>query len=447
MLIYTAIFDGPEEYDSLPKVDRDKARHVAFMDIRESYMQDGWECRPAVFHDDNPRKRARHHKAMAHELFPDEPETLWIDGNVIPGDDLEIFSRLGADIVSMPHHVGGSENTWLDEAERCMSNKRVMKDTSLYMLKKQIERYIHKGLPEDAIAPETRVFFRKNNPCTKTFNEAWWHELNTQTIRDQVSFSWARHVSGASLALLPRHIFQRPLEGQFTAGPHHPKIYYFTPFDRRGLGWAYNSCAATVPHSDCWICFLDFDVMLFPSSVGIMIEDTISKFGKYYDYFTCLTNRVLADWMCVGGKASGEHDLVKLYQLAISRMEDFGTHVSPWTQGFAGYFMLFRKRLWEEIPFPVSAEAGGKQCRVLGIDTEWHRRLEAAGKRMGCIDGLTAIHYYRMAEEHAEHREMLENPEFVKPRLANRLNLAVKPTQDMEQKPVRISRQIRRSRS
>jgi hypothetical protein len=283
-------------------------------------------------------------------------------------------------------------------------------------LNTQAASYESEGLPAGEIAPETRVLYRKRNSRTEAFNCAWWNELDNRTIRDQVSFAYARWVSGATLDLLPRHIFQKPLEGNFTAVPHRPRIYYFSPFDRRGLGWAYNSCCSIVPSDDCWICCLDFDVMLFPSSIGILIENVISKHGAYYDYFTCLTNRVLANWMCVGGKISGERDLVNLYKLAMDRIDQHGTNVSKWEQGFAGYFMLFRKKLWREIPFPTVATAGEKQCRVLGIDTEWYRRLKAAGKRIGCIDGLTAVHYYRMAEQHADHRHMLEHPhDFTRP--------------------------------
>ena len=411
MLIYTALFDGPEQYDSLPKVDAEKGRYVAFMDIEEPYHLNGWDCRPAVFDDANPRKRARHHKALAHVLFPDEPETLWIDGNVILGDDLDQFGNYDTDIVSMPHHKG-AENTWRDEAMRCIGNKWVTgSHATAEALRSQIARYKINGLSEDALAPENRVLYRRNNIRTVAFDLAWWQEMDTQTIRDQVSFAWARHVSGASLALLPRHIFEQPYEGEFTAGPHHPKVYYFSPFDRRGLGWAYKTCVDIVPHPDCWICCLDMDVMLFPSSIGMFIEDVLSKYGQHYDYFTALTNRIMAKQMCVDGKMSPESDLVKLYQLAMSRIEQYGTHVSPWQGDFAGYFMLFQRKLVDEIPFAPVAEVHGKTCRVLGIDTNFSHRIQAAGKKMGCIDGLTAIHYYRLAEEHAEHREMLENPQ------------------------------------
>jgi len=411
MLVYTAIFDGAEQYDDLPKVDTQKGRYVAFMDIKEPYEMNGWDCRPAVFDDESPRKRARHHKALAHILFPDEPETLWIDGNVIMGDDLEQFHDYGADIVSMPHHRN-AENTWRDEAMRCISNKRVTgSHATIEALRKQIARYKMNGLPERDIAPENRVLYRRHNERTLAFNLIWWQEMDTQTIRDQVSFAWARHVSGASLALLPRHIFEQPYKGEFTAGPHHPKIYYFSPFDRRGLGWAYKTCIDIIPHPDCWVCFMDMDVMLVPSSIGMFLEDVVSKYGQHYDYFTALTNRLMARQMCIGGKMSPESDLIKLYQLAMSRLEEYGSSVSQWRGDFAGYFMLFQRKLVDEIPFTPVAGVHGKPCKVLGIDTDFSHRLQAAGKKMGCINGLTPIHYYRLAEEHAEHREMLENPQ------------------------------------
>ena len=409
LIVYTANFDGPEQYDALPKTTAE-ARYVAFMDINEPVRMDGWECLPARYADANPRRRARHHKAMAHELFPEAGETLWIDSNVILPDSFDVLSGYGADIISTPHHLGGPWNTWTQELERCMNDKRVMCQTTGEALNAQADKYRVVGLPYDALAPETCVLFRRHNERTAAFNAAWWAEVEAGWIRDQVSFAYARHVSGATLDLFPRSVFG-PDDGKYFSWQRHiPKIYYFNPFDRRGLGWAYESCAAIVPSSECWICFMDFDVMLFPSSIGILIEDAVRQYGKEYDLFTCLTTRVLANWMCVGGKASGERDLVKLYQLAISRMQEHGSHVSPWPEPFAGYFLLFKKRLCEEIPFPKTGKADGKKCRVLGIDTAWYRRLEAAEKKIGCIDGLTAVHYYRMAEDHKDHRAMLENP-------------------------------------
>jgi hypothetical protein len=153
----------------------------------------------------------------------------------------------------------------------------------------------------------------------------------------------------------------------------------------------------------------------------MMIENVFMNDAGGYDYFTCLATRIACKYMCVGDDARNERDLVKLYNIATERLKG-GIKPKPWNEeSFAGYFMMFKKKLWEEIPFPLLGTANigdnndQRVCKVLGIDTEWARRLKAAGKRIGNLDGLTAVHYYRMGENNSEHREMLENPEANKP--------------------------------
>jgi hypothetical protein len=169
----------------------------------------------------------------------------------------------------------------------------------------------------------------------------------------------------------------------------------YVPYDTKGLGYAYNACAASCNTE--WVAFRDSDVMLL-GNYGHLIEQILRTHGQRFDLFTCVTNRISNPAQQATGIASPERDLVKLYELQKARFEKFGTNVLELTTPIAGYFLLFRRTLWQEIPFPLSSNEPGARPspKILGIDTTWTRSVLAARKKIGLIRGLCAIHYYRM---------------------------------------------------
>jgi hypothetical protein len=175
-------------------------------------------------------------------------------------------------------------------------------------------------------------------------------------------------------------------------------IYYFMPYDTRGLGFAYNRHCALVPEDTDWICLMDIDTMFFSSQrMGEQLEQVITEFGSKFSAFTCVTNRAFRQSQQQLMNIRDERDLVKLKQRADFQTRTRQGKVEELRTPLNGQFLLFPKSLWRQYPF---AEVGrAKKApghHILGIDTDWRERLYADGRRIGLIHQLMAVHFYRM---------------------------------------------------
>lgn len=174
------------------------------------------------------------------------------------------------------------------------------------------------------------------------------------------------------------------------------RIFYFTPYDTAGLGVAYNRHCELVPNDDDWICIQDIDVMFFSSQqMGEQIEEAI-KANPGMQAFTCMTTRLCARcqqqiqdlrWV------REERDIVKLKQEADRRARIYRGQIEPVRGFFAGFFMVFQKKLWKRFPFPTVGSQGGK---FLGVDSQWARTLRDHRIQVGMMKGLVAVHFYRL---------------------------------------------------
>ena len=185
-------------------------------------------------------------------------------------------------------------------------------------------------------------------------------------------------------------------------------IYYFKPYDTRGVGYAYNRHCELVPELDDWICLFDTDTMVFSSQrLQSLLESVIIKFYPQFAAFTCVTNRAFQEsqqQLQMGIRET--RDLVVLKARADWQMAHRADRVEELRTGINGHLMLFPKRLWLQIPFPTAGLLRrGKINHVLGVDSEWHRQLREAGLKVGLIHQLMVTHFYRLddAEESVRH--------------------------------------------
>lgn len=174
-------------------------------------------------------------------------------------------------------------------------------------------------------------------------------------------------------------------------------IYHFTPYDRRGLGYAYNKVCAIVPAADDWICLMDADVMMLPGDWGLHLDHAVRE-HREYDVFVCMATRTWRrgdQQLWDPPRIRGCTDLRDLFSVVSELGRTRFGEVVPWPakRQPSGFFMLFRKDVWLETPFPL---AGPKGLPMLGIETEWFRRIRAAGRKVGLMKGLAAIHFYRL---------------------------------------------------
>ena len=178
-------------------------------------------------------------------------------------------------------------------------------------------------------------------------------------------------------------------------------IYYFKPYDTRGVGYAYNRHCELVPELDDWICLFDTDTMVFSSQrLQSLLESVIIKFYPQFAAFTCVTNRAFQEsqqQLQMGIRET--RDLVVLKARADWQMAHRADRVEELKTSINGHFIFFPKRLWQQFPFAlVGVDGRGQRHRIKGVDTEWHRTLRANGLKMGLIHQLMLVHFYRMDE-------------------------------------------------
>lgn len=174
-----------------------------------------------------------------------------------------------------------------------------------------------------------------------------------------------------------------------------PRLYFFTPYSREGLGEAYNLHASLLPKDDDWAVFMDFDAMFWVSQdLEGQLQEAIRDHPEY-QVFTSMTTRLCVRCQQQVQQAGirDERDLVKLKQFADYCARVYRGRIKTCRGFFAGYFFAFPKRLWKKYPFPT---VGSQRGKILGIDSAWSRTLSANGVRVGVMEGIVATHFYRL---------------------------------------------------
>jgi hypothetical protein len=174
-----------------------------------------------------------------------------------------------------------------------------------------------------------------------------------------------------------------------------PNLYYFCPMDSRGLGFAYNKHAALLPNDSDWAVFTDLDALLFCSQdIEGQLQEAIRDHPEF-QVFTSMTTRLCAkcQQQVQTPGIREETNLVKLKEYADHCAKTYRGRIKVCRGFFAGFFFAFPKRIWKRFPFP---ETGSQAGRVLGIDSAWSRTLKAGGVRVGVMEGIVSIHFYRL---------------------------------------------------
>ncbi len=169
------------------------------------------------------------------------------------------------------------------------------------------------------------------------------------------------------------------------------EIYIKIPFSlEKRLGKAYDDACSQVPNDDDWILILDHDVLLS------LIPETIQNIYGYVerypatDLFTCYSNRnhpAMKDQL-LNGELSRDTNITTHINLAIKQQDQLFS-VTRIEHLFAGFFMLFKKSLWNEIKFDID-----RKC--IGIDTTFAKEVQRKKKLVLRMDGVYVWHSYRL---------------------------------------------------
>lgn len=201
LVVFSAIFGGIGDklYPS-PKVPADVPRDCYADVVEVKQHPTGWTLKPPVWeHATNPRLRARRHKLLSHVLYPDAEYTLWIDGCLTLKVDPWLLVRkyLKEHDLCVFKHM--DRKCVFEEMNACL---RLQKD-SPEVIEKLRRRYVAEGYPTRNGLAETTAVLRRHTPQIKQFNETWWEELRSWSIRDQLSadyIAWRLNMRYATFA-------------------------------------------------------------------------------------------------------------------------------------------------------------------------------------------------------------------------------------------------------
>jgi hypothetical protein len=159
------------------------AQFVAFTDrVHPTKL---WKQVPAYDKFASPRRNSRAPKMLPHQ-FVDTNYSIWIDGNLkllkTPEEIVETYLK-DHDIALFRHP---SRNCLYDEAMVCATAGLDDPETIIEQVRRyEIEGYAkHKGLTEN------NFIVRRHTPKIEAFNNAWWAEYSTGSVRDQLSFMY-----------------------------------------------------------------------------------------------------------------------------------------------------------------------------------------------------------------------------------------------------------------
>lgn len=154
----------------------------------------------------------------------------------------------------------------------------------------------------------------------------------------------------------------------------------------KNLGLAYNEAFRQTTAEV--ICFRDGDTMFLTPDYGIILDE-------YYEenknaVLVCYINRAspLSTGQLYGGKVSNDPNILAHIHIAEKQKRELYT-VTEVNQDISGTLMVVPRLIWEVHPFNESGNC-------LGVDTEYNRRIRAAGVKILRMNGLYLFHAYRL---------------------------------------------------
>jgi hypothetical protein len=210
--VYTCITG---DYESKLDQQNYEGADFYFYTDKELTEQEHWIERSATTLFTDPRRNARYHKLLSHEMFPEYDFTIWLDGSVVLKTPAQtLIDELGdADILTSFHPI---RKTVREEAEEC---KRLHLD-----IPGKIETHVQKMLDDwfldDFGLAETKVVVRRNNDEVKKFNKIWFYSLVTGSLRDQLTFPYVVWKTGIKVKYMPP-ISQQPERFEFIKSGEH----------------------------------------------------------------------------------------------------------------------------------------------------------------------------------------------------------------------------------
>ncbi len=194
IVVYTAIVNNynplrnPAHID--PEID-----YVCFTDQPKWFALTNntiWKGRPFPKSNLDPTRANRQVKLLPHRFFPEYDYSIYVDGSIrIIGDIRALLEKYAyPSMLSFNHPL---RSCIYEEGQVCIE----MRKEDPQVITRQLDMYRSEGFPENFGLIEGGVLIRRHNdPTIIKLMEEWWHELLTQSRRDQLSFPYVAWRSG-----------------------------------------------------------------------------------------------------------------------------------------------------------------------------------------------------------------------------------------------------------
>ena len=153
------------------------------------------------------------------------------------------------------------------------------------------------------------------------------------------------------------------------------------------LGMSYNHNMNSV---NDWVCFLDHDVLILNPAWYDMCCDAINQLGHKAAFITAKCNGI-AQGLQLCQEAPQGHDILCHMRYAKQLAQKYGSKpvlIEKKTGNqLSGFFFITHKEAWKKV--------GGFCHGFLGVDNDYHGRIEHHGYDAYVMPGLYMYHIYR----------------------------------------------------
>lgn len=167
------------------------------------------------------------------------------------------------------------------------------------------------------------------------------------------------------------------------------KVKIMIPYSlEKNLGKAYNEAMARLGDDD-WGCLCDIDTCFLTPDAGVILENYAERFPDA-GILTCYTNRVspLSIPQLLKGRVD-EDGNIRMHVKLAEKQRNYLYQATEIDRDISGMVMMISKRFWMQHRFT-------EDLKCLGVDTEYNRRIRAAGAKILRMDGLYVLHIYRI---------------------------------------------------
>lgn len=356
----------------------------------------GWDEVIHIKNNLTPRLKAKLPKLLPHQYLPPHDYSMWVDAAYeVTGNPDSIFYPEYDIAVAI--HPSNRSTIW-EEAETILTYGL---DTYENMTP-QLERYKAEGFSGSYNNQiyQAGVILRHNNERVNKFNEDWCHEVMNGSIRDQLSLPYVLDKHQLRLA----KVVQVQVATIMKWWPHIKttnSITFIQPWGFGGLiGDRINKEIARIENEDEWICLMDQDVCVLVDGFGDLINHTINRYPDTW-LFGAYCNRIGLGYQRLEEKPSENYDMLYHHEIAQQRLKRYYSTCIDIDKPVAGFFMLFPKRVWNQIKFQSKIidkdrEYNGK--KGVYFDYQFGLEVLAAGGKIRLMEGNYLYHHYRVGK-------------------------------------------------